>query len=808
MASDFKPRLAPVETIPLGSRHLLIRPQTGAWLIAHEDGLDLARSLTGKKSVQQLIQEYGDRVQHSEIGGFVRALFRQGLLESSSPPHHNAPICRAQPTLAVLNLTRRCNLGCRYCYAGAGKSGDDMSSETALTILDQMLELHKGDGEKPTILFHGGEPLLNFGIIEDVIRYADHLPAGSVRFEVQTNLTLLSRERAEFMKAHDIGVGISIDGPQHLHDATRSFQNGAGSYDSVVKGIALLREKKIGFGAIVVLTSMNWAHMKDCFNLLVQLGIRNFSLNPFFEAGAGKLNRNLAPDGVQIFRAYQSLLHELIEYNRRCATPNEQVEERNLKYLVRNIVLRDRSYMCMRNPCGAGLNTLAFDTNGDVYPCDDFIMESDFKLGNVHEKNLSTMITNAHLHPSLARSVDNIPLCSRCVWRQVCNGLCPGHAYFEQKGEFEMPSECRFRQLIIPYLLTLIAEGSLEPRLLDRQWPSRPAKHLYFNINYTCNNRCVFCESEKTSQGNNEEIDAATFKALLDLHRVSPNDSVTINGGEPTLTRHLTNVLVDVARRGAYCHLFTNGRALSSEDYCRELLLTGVRKISIPLYALDAEEHDALTCSRGSFQQTVAGIRNVLKLRKTLNRPVTLELKLLFFRPTIDRNPRILEWIAEEFPDADQVSLNSLIVSRPVLSRQVELVPSPKELVHSVNSTLDIARAIGIESRIILNDIPYCIIEERNSGFLPPAQGLLRHNDDTYFDGSSIGGSRRSDERTFILESCNSCPYLDYCAFINRLYIDDFIAIQNLCALFPDAKIVRKRKSANSELPVITQRRA
>ena len=339
----------------------------------------------------------------------------------------------------------------------------------------------------------------------------------------------------------------------------------------------------------------------------------------------------------------------------------------------------------------------------------------------------------------------------------------------------------------------LMLKSVLHPGILDREWPSTRSKHLYFNINYMCNSHCVFCASDiKILE--EREIDLLTFTSLLELNDVSPNDYIIINGGEPTLSDHLTDVLATVNAKGAHCHLFTNGRKLSNNDYCRDIINTGVSRISIPIYATNPEEHDRLTGSTDSFRQTVSGIHNILELREVLSRDVTLELKLLFFRPTRNTNQRILKWIIQEFPTVDSISLNSLIVSRTVIQHWDELGPTPYELKKSSNATLDTARAMGIQHKIRVNDLPHCLIEKRNWGFLPPpsreseqARMFAKYQ---FFDPLCMGGRKGSEQKTLMPEFCDSCLYRNRCVFINSLHFDDFVATQSINAVFPNAVLV------------------
>src|ERR1035437_7733155 len=569
---------------------------------------------------------------------------------------------------------------------------------TALRAVDEMLSLHRNTGKKVSVLFHGGEPLLNFDVIQAVVEhaYAD----GNITFELQTNAALLNAERIKFLKDHGVGIGVSIDGPEAVHDAIRISRDGSGSYNAVLRGVELLRAADLSVGVLVVLTRANGQHVASTFDMLLRLGIRSFSFNPLFMAGRGGKNKELALSGYELFLAYRVLASKIIEHNRQCEVEEKRVEERTLKYMMQNIVRRDAAFMCMRTPCGAGTETLSFDTNGDVYVCDDFLHQPDFVLGNIHDGSLAQMLYHSpQVKQFSERTIAADPKCADCDWRMLCGGICPAHSYYEDQTATGERPECQFRQKMILHLFQLLAKGHASPDLFDRRPQETGGREFYFNINYTCNNRCVFCASDLTSpRTDHPELDVATFKALLTLNQVRKGDSVIVNGGEPTMTKHLPELLCSVAGTGAHSHLFTNGRRLSQRDYCQRILSTGVKKISIPIYGCEPEAHDRLTGIHGSFAQTVAGIAAVCECRARLALSLTLELKLLFFKPTLKLNASILSWIAREFPAVDCVSLNGLIVSKVVFGHWDELVATAAELRQSLNATLDAARSGRFES--------------------------------------------------------------------------------------------------------------
>jgi radical SAM protein with 4Fe4S-binding SPASM domain len=793
--SDIKPKLKPIELFDLGNDfNLAVCPENGAWLGLNDDVLDIVKTFDGKSSTAELIEKWSNLYTISELSELINLLAAHKLIEPEKPVRNFS--CTETPDraprLAVLNMTQQCNLSCKYCYVDADITKSNfMTFETAIRIIDEMLLINHARNEKTTILFHGGEPFLNFEVMRRVAEYYAGIDEKDINFELQTNATLLTPEHIEFIKKCNVNVGISLDGAKDIHDKNRVTQNGYGSFDMVMKGIELLKQNNINFGVIVVLTKQNCRQVDDIFDLLVKLGIRSFSINPVFYGGRCSENIDeIAVTGDELFAAYKTLVDKIITYNTDKPSSKEKVQERILKYITRNIITAEPSFMCMRTPCGAGIDTVAFDVNGDVYICDDFIHQSEYNIGNVYHQKLSEILKHDTVSNFTQCTINQDENCSVCTWRKFCNGICPSHRlYFRKTGRNNV--ECEFRRKLIPYLMKLFVENEGYQFLLDRDINRVESRTLYFNINYSCNNACIFCVSDRTvKQGiNSSDMSLESFEASLKLHSAGENDTVIINGGEPTVSAHLIPLLHSVKKSGAHSCLFTNGRKLSNKAFCEEVIKTGVNRITIPIYADNAKAFEYLTNVPGSFEQTLSGIDNIISLRDILKSNVEVVLKLLFFKPTLKTNPDIFSWIMKRFPGTDFISLNSLIISDAILERYSELVPDADEISYSLNATLDRARFEKSESKVQLWDVPFCLVEDRNSIFLPGVKHKNNSVADFYFDDNCLSGHKRY-EKVYLPDMCLDCIYTGQCSFAKRVSDGNDSSIRSLNAMFPDAVLV------------------
>ena len=191
--------------------------------------------------------------------------------------------------LLVLALTGDCNFACRYCYA-AEMRRETMNFETARRAISLAAA-----GASPFVLqFSGGEPMLAFPLIEEIVRYVE-TERIRARMQVQTNGSLLTEERARFLHRHRVGIGVSIDGRAAVHDCLRKLPNGTGSFAAVMRGMEVLRALRIPVGVTAVVSRENVRDLPGLAELAYYLGnVRRIGLDLLRGQGRG---RGLVPAG-------------------------------------------------------------------------------------------------------------------------------------------------------------------------------------------------------------------------------------------------------------------------------------------------------------------------------------------------------------------------------------------------------------------------------------------------------------------------------------------------------------------------------
>jgi hypothetical protein len=292
--------------------------------------------------------------------------------------------------------------------------------------------------------------------------------------------------------------------------------------------------------------------------------------------------------------------------------------------------------------------------------------------------------------------------------------------------------------------------------------PKKQDRLLYFNINYDCNNNCVFCAAgSKQSRASRNELKASQISRALDRCNVGAGDVVVVNGGEPTVHPEIVSILEDATNRGTFVYLFSNGLKLSEKGFAYSIVETGVNRIAVPIYSHIAETHDLLTRHKGSFADTMRGINNLFSIREQNRYPLEIELKTLVSMVNMGHLPDIVRMVVRRFPQTDYLLLSSMHISDAVFSSMHAVVPRLSRCTSVLRQSIDIAVAGGID--VCLYYIPLCIMRDQKSDKDP----------DFYFD-SYVPHGIQLDTNSAKGENCSRCSFDSSCDGIWRSYAKEF----------------------------------
>jgi uncharacterized protein len=373
---------------------------------------------------------------------------------------------RPRPTIALLVLqpTTFCNLDCTYCYLPARHLTRRMTPAT-LARVAQVICGSPYVGDQVTIVWHAGEPLvLPVAYYREAfaILAAAAPPALQITHGVQTNGVLLDDAWIDFIAAHNIRVGVSLDGPRRFHDAYRRTRSGRGTHAQVLAGIQRLQAAGLDFHVITVLTAEALTAPDDFFDFYVSRGIRHVGFNIEEIEGPHRTSSLQRPGARE---AYARFMRRLIARVR--ASPPDTLEVRELTHT--SAMIADPEIAARRNEQVEPLGIVSVDTEGNISTFSPELLGvahagyNGFVFGNVHEHDLEDVLA----HPAFVRAHAAIQAGVRrcahtCAYFDVCRGGAPANKLFEH-GDFASTETlyCRFtKQTVFDVVLDEL-EGAL-----------------------------------------------------------------------------------------------------------------------------------------------------------------------------------------------------------------------------------------------------------------------------------------------------------------------------------------------------------
>ena len=321
-----------------------------------------------------------------------------------------------------LNIAHDCNLRCKYCFAGQGGYGQWrmlMSFDVARRAVDFLIA-HSGPRKHLEMDFFGGEPLMNWQVVKDLVAYGRSLEEPhnkKFRFTLTTNGVLLNDEIMEFLNKEMSNVVLSIDGRKEVHDRMRPFRGGQGSYDLIVPKFQKLAESRHQTNYYVrgTFTHNNLDFSEDVKHL-ADLGFEQISVEPVVTDP--KEPYALRPEDVpQLLEEYDKLAVELLK---------RQKEGRGVNFFHFMIDLSGGPCVAKRlSGCGSGTEYLAVTPWGDFYPCHQFVGNEKFLMGNVDEGIVRPDIVDEFK----CCNVYAKEKCRSCFAKFYCSGGCAANSY-------------------------------------------------------------------------------------------------------------------------------------------------------------------------------------------------------------------------------------------------------------------------------------------------------------------------------------------------------------------------------------------
>ena len=353
----------------------------------------------------------------------------------------------AKPTGAV------CNLDCKYCFFLSKEmlypgSRFRMADELLETYIRQLLESHRTP--EVNVAWQGGEPtLMGLDFFQRSVTYVEKYkkPYQQVLYTIQTNGTKLDDDWCAFLKQHNFLVGLSIDGPEAMHDAYRVNKGGSGTFKQVLRGLDFLKKHQVDFNILCTVHAANQDHPLEVYRFFRgELLAEYIQFIPIIERSTVEM-LPLANEGWSerplerrpLYTQNGTLVTERSVGSEQYGRFLNAIFDEWVRHDVGKVFVQifdatlgshmDQYSLCIFAPtCG---NALALEHNGDLYSCDHFV-EPDYLLGNIRETHMLELVASEKQRKFGQDKQDTLPkYCRECEVRYACNGGCPRNRFIE-----------------------------------------------------------------------------------------------------------------------------------------------------------------------------------------------------------------------------------------------------------------------------------------------------------------------------------------------------------------------------------------
>ena len=330
-----------------------------------------------------------------------------------------------------------CNLSCHYCYYLDKSRLFADNHIMPLKLLEKLIKEYVETNATDDVVFnwHGGEPLIaGIDYYKDIIRLQKKYCSDKRIFNtLQTNATLMNADFATFFKDNNFLIGVSVDGPQDIHDKYRKDRCGASTFIKVLKGIELLHRYKVDFNTMTTVNKASEGRGLDVYMFLKQIGSRYMQFMPVVEyvdadgyiVPPNTLNSNIAAWSVDA-SAYGRFMCDIFD---------NWVQNDVGDYFVNLFDSTLANYCNVENGCCVYSETCGISAvvehNGDVYPCDHYVYPQ-YALGNIVDNSIYDMVASDMMTRFGIDKRNRLPQkCLRCDCLFVCHGECPKHRFYK-----------------------------------------------------------------------------------------------------------------------------------------------------------------------------------------------------------------------------------------------------------------------------------------------------------------------------------------------------------------------------------------
>ncbi|MCD1147040.1 thioether cross-link-forming SCIFF peptide maturase [Peptoniphilus sp. KCTC 25270] len=430
----------------LNNQYIVLDVASGAVHIVDPIIYDIVEDVW-EKDYNQIVEKYQSQYSKEDLKEAfeeLQYLMEEGLLYTEDS---ELELSKFNPEFNIkamcLHVSHDCNLRCKYCFASQGDFKGQrmlMDLETGKKALDFILE-NSGNRHNLEVDFFGGEPLMNFDLVKDLVVYGREREKDfnkHFRFTMTTNGVLLDDEIIEFLNREMDNVVLSLDGRESVNDEMRPTVNEKGSYELIVPKFKKLVDGRGEKDYFIrgTFTNHNLDFSKDV-ELYHELGFNKTSMEP------------VVTDSKEEYAIREEHLEEILKEYEILSEKYLEIRKENPEFNFFHFNIDLSGGPCAYKKaigCGAGSEYIAVTPEGDVYPCHQFVGEEEYKLGTIYDKQLNRELQEKFQNADVYHKES----CNVCWAKYYCSGGCHANAYYNNNDimkPFELGCEMEKKRL-------------------------------------------------------------------------------------------------------------------------------------------------------------------------------------------------------------------------------------------------------------------------------------------------------------------------------------------------------------------------
>ncbi|MEO5923597.1 MAG: anaerobic sulfatase maturase [Bryobacteraceae bacterium] len=328
-------------------------------------------------------------------------------------------------SLLIKPASALCNLDCTYCFYLDREADPYEASRSRIMSRETLQQLVRGYLEyshpKSAFAFQGGEPTLaGLDFFRSLVEFQQEFGGRgqAISNSIQTNGTLLNAEWCRLFREYEFLVGLSLDGPQDIHDAYRVNKGGQGTFEQVMAAVKRLKRERVEFNVLTVVSQANVRRAAEVYRYFRDLGLEFMQFIPLVEYRADGRLEPFSITGEE----YGDFLSELFE---AWWPERRTVRVRHFDNIAEALAGQLPGTCTMHGSCHS---YAVVEHNGDVYPC-DFFVERTWKLGNIHADSWPDIAGRVRRHNFAAKKATPHATCAVCEYQSLCHGGCPSNRH-------------------------------------------------------------------------------------------------------------------------------------------------------------------------------------------------------------------------------------------------------------------------------------------------------------------------------------------------------------------------------------------